>query len=87
MNMRHAIALTAVFACSAAFAPEAAALCKECGTVTNVRTVKKEGEASGVGAVAGGVIGGVVGGPDVVDHRRHRHCWINRNGYRRCAWG
>jgi len=61
MNMRHAIALTAVFACSAAFAPEAAALCKECGTVTNVRTVKKEGEASGVGAVAGGVIGGVLG--------------------------
>jgi len=43
--------------------------------------------AGPVGAVAGGVIGGVVGGPDVVDHRRHRHCWINRNGYRHCAWG
>jgi osmotically inducible lipoprotein OsmB len=37
------------------------------------------------GAVVGGVIGGVVGGPNIVD-RRHRHCWINDNGYRRCAW-
>ena len=37
------------------------------------------------GAVVGGVIGGVVGGPNIVGHR-HRHCWINRNGYRRCAW-
>ena len=61
MNMRHAIALTAVFACSAAFAPGALALCNECGTVVNLKTVKKEGEASGVGAVAGGIIGGVLG--------------------------
>lgn len=36
------------------------------------------------GAVVGGVIGGVVGGPNIV--RRHRHCWINRNGYRRCRY-
>jgi len=36
------------------------------------------------GAVVGGVIGGVVGGPNLV--HRHRHCWVNDNGYRRCAW-
>ena len=39
----------------------AAAACPNCGTVTDVKTVKKEGEASGVGAVAGGVLGGVLG--------------------------
>ena len=37
------------------------------------------------GAVVGGVIGAVVGGPNVVSHR-HRTCWINRDGYRRCGW-
>ena len=37
------------------------------------------------GAVVGGVIGGVVGGPNIVD-RRHRRCWTNSNGYRRCGW-
>ncbi len=41
--------------------------------------------AGPVGAVAGGVIGGVVGGPNIV-HHRHRHCWINDNGYRHCGW-
>lgn len=39
------------------------------------------------GAVVGGVIGGVIGGPDVtVQRSRHRTCWINDNGYRRCGW-
>ena len=38
------------------------------------------------GAVVGGVIGGVVGGPNIVRRDRHRHCWINDNGYRRCNW-
>ena len=61
MNTRHALAMSIVFACSAALAPDALALCKECGTVTNVRTVKKEGEASGAGAVIGGIAGGVLG--------------------------
>ena len=37
------------------------AACDNCGTVTNVRTVKKEGEATGGGAVLGGVVGGVLG--------------------------
>lgn len=35
--------------------------CKDCGTVVNVKQVKKEGEASGAGAVIGGVAGGVLG--------------------------
>ena len=39
----------------------AGAACTDCGTVTDVKTVKKEGEGSGVGLVAGGVIGGVLG--------------------------
>lgn len=37
------------------------------------------------GAVVGGVIGAVTGGPNLV-HRHGRHCWTNRNGYRRCGW-
>jgi hypothetical protein len=37
------------------------------------------------GAVVGGVVGAVTGGPNIVGHR-YRHCWINHNGYRRCAW-
>jgi len=37
------------------------------------------------GAVVGGVVGAVVGGPDIVRHSRHRHCWINDNGNRRCS--
>ena len=37
------------------------AQCKDCGTVTEVRTVKKQGEGSGAGAVLGGVAGGVLG--------------------------
>ena len=55
--------IVAATAASAAlvFSAEAAAACKDCGTVTSVETVKKEGEASGLGAVAGGVLGGVLG--------------------------
>ena len=53
--------LAAALAALIAFAPAAEAKCDNCGTVTDVRTVKKEGEGSGVGAVAGGVLGGVLG--------------------------
>ena len=45
----------------AGFSMHASADCKDCGTVTDVKTIKKEGEGSGVGAVAGGVLGGVLG--------------------------
>ena len=51
----------ALFAVVTAFAPAASAACKECGTVTDVKTLKKEGEGSGLGAVLGGVAGGVLG--------------------------
>ena len=39
----------------------AAAACPNCGTVVDVKTVKKQGEGSGAGAVIGGVAGGVLG--------------------------
>ena len=42
-------------------APAAFARCDNCGTVVDVKTVTKEGEASGGGAVLGGVVGGVIG--------------------------
>lgn len=38
------------------------------------------------GAVVGGVIGAVVGGPNIVSRPKHRHCWTNRSGQRRCTW-
>jgi uncharacterized protein YcfJ len=39
------------------------------------------------GAIVGGVIGATVGGPDVVRPRyRHRNCWTNRYGERRCNY-
>ena len=44
-----------------AIAPQALAACKDCGTVVDVKTVKKQGEGSGAGAVIGGVVGGVAG--------------------------
>jgi len=58
MNARIAIAL---FAAAVIASPAALAVCNECGTVTSVKTVKKEGEGTGLGAVAGGVLGGVLG--------------------------
>ena len=51
----------ALIAAAVTLAPGAFAACKDCGTVTDVRTIKKEGEGSGVGAVLGGVAGGVLG--------------------------
>jgi len=40
---------------------DALAACNECGTVTDVQTVNKEGEGSGAGMVIGGIAGGVLG--------------------------
>jgi hypothetical protein len=42
--------------------------------------------AAQAGTIVGGVVGAVVGGPNIVRSGRHRHCWTNRNGYRRCGW-
>jgi outer membrane lipoprotein SlyB len=35
--------------------------CDNCGTVTDVRTIKVKGQTNGTGAVIGGVLGGVLG--------------------------
>lgn len=51
----------ALFVLAAAFAPASFAACNNCGTVVDLKTIKKEGEASGGGAVLGGVVGGVLG--------------------------
>jgi len=57
-----AASLAAVMLTSAALAAlPAFAACPNCGTITDVKTVKKAGEGTGLGAVAGGVIGGVLG--------------------------
>ena len=37
------------------------AACVDCGSVVDVKFIKKEGEASGGGAVLGGIVGGVLG--------------------------
>src|SRR5690348_6946488 len=51
--------LIAVAAIASFVAGSALAICDNCGTVTSVKAIKKEGEASGGGAVLGGVVGGV----------------------------
>lgn len=65
MNLDRCLASTALpaafLAALLAFSPAVAARCDHCGTVTDVRTVRQKGEASGVGAVTGGVLGGVLG--------------------------
>lgn len=50
-----------LLAATVAYAPAASAKCNNCGTVIEVKTVEKKGEASGGGAVLGGVVGGVLG--------------------------
>jgi len=62
MKTRLKLAITgSLVALAATFAPAAMAQCNNCGTVTDVKTIKKEGEASGGGAVLGGIVGGVIG--------------------------
>src|SRR5690348_15992207 len=51
----------ALIAAGIAFAPASYAVCNECGTVTDVKFIKQQGEASGGGAVVGGIVGGVIG--------------------------
>ena len=61
-SQRLLVALSGAFFAAAMMgsAPLLAA-CKDCGTVVDVKTIKKEGEGSGAGAVIGGVLGGVIG--------------------------
>jgi outer membrane lipoprotein SlyB len=58
--MKRAL-IAATLAAGMLVAVPALAACDNCGTVTDVRTVTKEGEASGGGAILGGVVGGVLG--------------------------
>jgi outer membrane lipoprotein SlyB len=51
----------ALLAAGLAASPSSFAACVDCGTVTDVKLIKKEGEASGAGAVIGGIAGGVLG--------------------------
>lgn len=51
----------AVFVGAIAYAEFAQAACPECGTVSELKTIKVEGQGSGAGAVVGGVLGGVLG--------------------------
>ncbi len=60
-HMKHLLMATAATVFAAGLVGEAGAVCKNCGTVTSVQTIKKEGEASGAGAVIGGIAGGVLG--------------------------
>jgi outer membrane lipoprotein SlyB len=53
--------LAATATCIAAVALPAKAACIDCGSVIDLKTIKKEGESSGGGAVLGGIVGGVVG--------------------------
>ena len=57
--MKKTLVLAAALAAAVSF--QARAACNDCGTVTDVKTVKKEGQGSGAGAVIGGVAGGVLG--------------------------
>src|SRR5258706_13530582 len=62
MRTIHRILRTAVMGLAlAGVSAVAGAACIDCGTVTDVKTVKKQGEGSGTGAVIGGVAGGVLG--------------------------
>jgi outer membrane lipoprotein SlyB len=54
-------ATAATTTAAAAAPPQAPATCHNCGTVTAVTPIEREGNASGTGAVAGGVLGAVVG--------------------------
>jgi len=56
---RLAILGCAAFLAAGAIGAQAA--CIDCGTVTDVQTIKKEGEGSGAGMVLGGIAGGVLG--------------------------
>jgi outer membrane lipoprotein SlyB len=60
MRHLHVCHLTALLLTLSVAGPAAAA-CKDCGVVSEVRIVEREGKASGAGAVAGGVGGALLG--------------------------
>jgi outer membrane lipoprotein SlyB len=46
---------------STASAPPASPPCSNCGVISGIRQIAREGQGTGLGAVAGGVLGGVLG--------------------------
>ena len=60
-QIARSVLLTGVFLSIAGFSSASYALCKECGKVTSLKTVKVKGEGTGAGVVAGGILGGVLG--------------------------
>jgi outer membrane lipoprotein SlyB len=50
-----------VQAAPASVQTQAAPICANCGTIAGVTAITREGQGSGVGAVAGGVVGAVLG--------------------------
>jgi outer membrane lipoprotein SlyB len=46
---------------AAAATPAAAPICSDCGVVESVRSIKRKGQGTGIGAVAGGVVGAALG--------------------------
>lgn len=61
MKMHKTLFATGFFAAALLLGGPALAKCPECGSVVELKTVKVEGEGSGLGAIAGGVVGGVLG--------------------------
>ena len=59
--MKTGLMTAAALAAGALIGLPAFAACGNCGTVAAVKAIKKEGEASGAGAIIGGVAGGVLG--------------------------
>jgi hypothetical protein len=85
----HVLIKTGMLALALAAMPIATQSTAQAGTLEGAAI----GAGSGLliagppGAVVGGVVGAVVGGPDVVRPRyRHRNCWTNRYGERRCNY-
>ncbi|MGO4379859.1 glycine zipper 2TM domain-containing protein [Pseudoduganella sp. RAF53_2] len=62
MKIRNLLlpALLAVAATGAHAEPKRP-VCNECGTVTNVRMIEKDGEGGATGLIAGGIAGGLLG--------------------------
>jgi outer membrane lipoprotein SlyB len=59
--LKRTLVSTLLPAALCAISVPALAKCPECGTVSELKTVKVEGQGTGLGAIAGGVVGGVLG--------------------------
>lgn len=60
-NTARVVASPAKPAVVAAAKPAAAAPCRNCGEISDIDVIKRQGEGSGLGAVAGGLAGALLG--------------------------